>query len=103
MVVSPRALRRVGYHWTLPVVFQAEGGIRDKLVTGVQTCALPISSHGIKNLDSLLPEVTLRFRVPTATNYPTRSNQNQLCNIIGATLLAPAAMKIRTKGSLQTR
>src|SRR5687767_15451344 len=25
--------------------FQAEGGIRDKLVTGVQTCALPILSH----------------------------------------------------------
>src|SRR2546423_11715494 len=24
--------------------FQAEDGIRDKLVTGVQTCALPISS-----------------------------------------------------------
>src|SRR2546425_13099571 len=26
--------------------FQAEDGIRDKLVTGVQTCALPISSWG---------------------------------------------------------
>src|SRR5205823_11046281 len=26
--------------------FQAEDGIRDKLVTGVQTCALPISSRG---------------------------------------------------------
>src|SRR5205823_14730317 len=26
--------------------FQAEDGIRDKLVTGVQTCALPISSGG---------------------------------------------------------
>src|SRR5205823_7200722 len=26
--------------------FQAEDGIRDKLVTGVQTCALPISSDG---------------------------------------------------------
>src|SRR6266404_5572681 len=26
--------------------FQAEDGIRDKLVTGVQTCALPISEHG---------------------------------------------------------
>src|SRR2546425_5198418 len=26
--------------------FQAEDGIRDKLVTGVQTCALPISSIG---------------------------------------------------------
>src|SRR5205823_12052539 len=25
--------------------FQAEDGILDKLVTGVQTCALPISSH----------------------------------------------------------
>src|SRR3989441_12777103 len=27
--------------------FQAEDGIRDKLVTGVQTCALPISRPGI--------------------------------------------------------
>src|SRR5256714_14810555 len=26
--------------------FQAEDGIRDKLVTGVQTCALPISING---------------------------------------------------------
>src|SRR5205823_3936878 len=26
--------------------FQAEDGIRDKLVTGVQTCALPICSEG---------------------------------------------------------
>src|SRR2546425_7701995 len=26
--------------------FQAEDGIRDKLVTGVQTCALPISRGG---------------------------------------------------------
>src|SRR5256714_11005600 len=30
--------------WPPPVFFfQAEDGIRDKLVTGVQTCALPIS------------------------------------------------------------
>src|SRR2546425_4227882 len=27
--------------------FQAEDGIRDKLVTGVQTCALPISLAGL--------------------------------------------------------
>src|SRR5438552_10324389 len=27
---------------TLPFFFQAEDGIRDDLVTGVQTCALPI-------------------------------------------------------------
>src|SRR5438105_9442090 len=32
------------YHWKLQPVFffQAEDGIRDPLVTGVQTCALPI-------------------------------------------------------------
>src|SRR3989441_8913194 len=29
--------------------FQAEDGIRDKLVTGVQTCALPISILGFSN------------------------------------------------------
>ena len=29
--------------------FQAEDGIRDDLVTGVQTCALPIS-HGLKDV-----------------------------------------------------
>src|SRR2546426_9059549 len=27
--------------------FQAEDGIRDYKVTGVQTCALPISAHGV--------------------------------------------------------
>src|SRR4051794_41645652 len=31
--------------------FQAEDGIRDGRVTGVQTCALPISLHGV----ALLP------------------------------------------------
>src|SRR2546425_3326736 len=29
--------------------FQAEDGIRDKLVTGVQTCALPICPGGLEN------------------------------------------------------
>src|SRR5205823_12094090 len=31
--------------------FQAEDGIRDKLVTGVQTCALPICDELIRNPD----------------------------------------------------
>src|SRR5205823_9344760 len=35
--------------------FQAEDGIRDKLVTGVQTCALPISLQ-------LMPESTPRVQ-----------------------------------------
>src|SRR2546425_1514659 len=32
--------------------FQAEDGIRDKLVTGVQTCALPISRRPGHHLDA---------------------------------------------------
>src|SRR5438552_15596267 len=34
--------------------FQAEDGIRDDLVTGVQTCALPISARSRRNLPSLV-------------------------------------------------
>src|SRR2546425_9355638 len=39
---------RFGSEWCSSIFFffQAEDGIRDKLVTGVQTCALPISSRG---------------------------------------------------------
>src|SRR5438552_12368944 len=33
--------------------FQAEDGIRDDLVTGVQTCALPISEHRLLRTDEL--------------------------------------------------
>src|SRR5207247_3092564 len=36
--------------------FQAEDGIRDPLVTGVQTCALPISGHR-----QTLPETVQEF------------------------------------------
>ena len=32
-----------GRIWEISVFFQAEDGIRDSPVTGVQTCALPIS------------------------------------------------------------
>src|SRR2546429_2277606 len=35
--------------------FQAEDGIRDVAVTGVQTCALPISLTGYNGLDPALP------------------------------------------------
>src|SRR5205823_8545545 len=33
--------------------FQAEDGIRDKLVTGVQTCALPISFRKVERKDDI--------------------------------------------------
>src|ERR671922_217690 len=42
-----------GVRANVPVVNQAEDGIRDDLVTGVQTCALPISFGGMTTLPRL--------------------------------------------------
>src|SRR5436190_17797705 len=50
------------YHVWIDFFFQAEDGIRDHCVTGVQTCALQISVHnflpseGIQGLARLNPE-----------------------------------------------
>src|SRR5438105_7744759 len=43
--------RRLGYLSLCSFFFQAEDGIRDPLVTGVQTCALPISRGRVSELD----------------------------------------------------
>src|SRR5260370_24912203 len=53
--------------------FQAEDGIRDSSVTGVQTCALPISrdlgkAHVVLNI----PDFTLRVYNNGATIWQTR-------------------------------
>src|SRR5699024_11762101 len=37
--------------------FQAEDGIRDRNVTGVQTCALPIFKHALRN--AWMPVITI--------------------------------------------
>src|SRR5256885_15748947 len=37
--------------------FQAEDGIRDYKVTGVQTCALPISNHSVRVTDDFMRAV----------------------------------------------
>src|SRR2546430_12727084 len=42
--------------------FQAEDGIRDLTVTGVQTCALPISNRLATT--GLVPDITLVLDVP---------------------------------------
>src|SRR5207247_6944160 len=44
--------------------FQAEDGIRDPLVTGVQTCALPISVAGAAGLGVVLPASAATAAVP---------------------------------------
>src|SRR2546425_9302371 len=43
IVISLAIVPLLFYYFFLFFFFQAEDGIRDKLVTGVQTCALPIS------------------------------------------------------------
>src|SRR5687767_16005092 len=48
--------------------FQAEDGIRDKLVTGVQTCALPISPSQHKKCDRCWH---YRTDVGASTEHPT--------------------------------
>src|SRR5438034_6070935 len=55
--------------------FQAEDGIRDHCVTGVQTCALPISItsawYGLRTMERARKRLTKRKR-PRAPRRPTR-------------------------------
>src|SRR5258708_11355038 len=52
-------------YFTVNFFFQAEDGIRDDLVTGVQTCALPIFSHNLKNgLGSIKTILQLKMESP---------------------------------------
>src|SRR5574344_185901 len=44
--------------------FQAEDGIRDDLVTGVQTCALPIYRLGMSKLKAELEDISFRIIYP---------------------------------------
>src|SRR5260221_9641133 len=43
--------------------FQAEDGIRDHCVTGVQTCALPISP-GVRSMDDRVLELAAHQEIP---------------------------------------
>src|SRR6266853_3257678 len=51
--------------------FQAEDGIRDLTVTGVQTCALPISTG--TGTDLVTPTVVSTFPTANQTNVPVNS------------------------------
>src|SRR5688572_17659597 len=58
--------------------FQAEDGIRDLTVTGVQTCALPISLRDWPRDQSLSIGSTLRGRWPRARNSSSWRNQRRV-------------------------
>src|SRR2546425_951118 len=54
--------------------FQAEDGIRDKLVTGVQTCALPISRTG--------PQCRLPIRLAGSGDGTAGLSEKSWCDIV---------------------
>src|SRR5205823_7762865 len=63
--------------------FQAEDGIRDKLVTGVQTCALPICpTHGWCMSSSKQPasRTTVRRCARSPTACSGRSEERRVAN-----------------------
>src|SRR5206468_7777425 len=51
--------------------FQAEDGIRDLIVTGVQTCALPILLLGVFTLADTRGVMTSSTRVSASVNTPS--------------------------------
>src|SRR5207248_8216365 len=64
--------------------FQAEDGIRDRTVTGVQTCALPILA--------LAKPVTLKFNAPVASNtlLPSLLNKSESDPLVTPSVAGPA-------------
>src|SRR5205823_10541873 len=58
-----RIARRRWCRHRLGFFFQAEDGIRGKLVTGVQTCALPISARHLRGDGQVVEELLQILRV----------------------------------------
>src|SRR2546429_177217 len=67
-------VKLVGGEWLDFFFFQAEDGIRDVAVTGVQTCALPISARppGTKNRGIRRPRDGARRGAPSRATRPGR-------------------------------
>src|SRR5256886_9026335 len=63
--------------------FQAEDGIRDLTVTGVQTCALPIYAITAENVDGSVPASQLTGTLPgglLSGTYPNAITLNNAAN-----------------------
>src|SRR5690606_40890641 len=80
--------------------FQAEDGIRDFHVTGVQTCALPISSHPLEFSDSLIDA----YRdVPKLANYLHLPVQSGSDRVLAAMKRGYTALEFKQKRSEERR
>src|SRR2546425_5870085 len=58
--------------------FQAEDGIRDKLVTGVQTCALPISNVPLRHIGFADTKLSLILSQQLSTSNRGKSDQHEI-------------------------
>src|SRR2546422_7735735 len=72
--------------------FQAEDGIRDVAVTGVQTCALPILSYALSPAPNTVPGIeSSRSPVAAAPGWPQRAMLPAPTNVTGPVLAARSA------------
>src|SRR5258708_10395130 len=81
--------------------FQAEDGIRDDLVTGVQTCALPISGfNGTFTFSSLCSQQTFASNSACVNQAPGPGMYQYAEQLLqGGATTAPAAQFTFTQGS----
>src|SRR6266849_10884341 len=70
--------RRHFSHYHPLFFFQAEDGIRDPLVTGVQTCALPIWNGFTVMLRNELPDCLAPCRKPALFSPANRSEERRV-------------------------
>src|SRR5258708_19348155 len=89
---------RPGLIWFAFFFFQAEDGIRDDLVTGVQTCALPISTPMSSNIAGSKSVTNVLIFLETLSSKYSDTSCIDLAN---APLFSPACvMRIIIPGNL---
>src|SRR5256885_13272088 len=81
--------------------FQAEDGIRDYKVTGVQTCALPIFSATVVAIDATVAEITLTDDLNFGVQYFLTSKDVGAGNNKGSIGLLNAAQSTAQSALLQ--
>src|SRR5687767_13305509 len=102
---------RTGVRWRFGFFFfQAEDGIRDKLVTGVQTCALPIwcCSHdlGVRSAvagKARVHELAKELGVESKTVLAKLKEMGEFVKSASSTVEAPVARRLRGAFAAQSQ
>src|SRR5207244_9586268 len=83
--------------------FQAEDGIRDDLVTGVQTCALPISSYKAPRTADGAPDLNGFWQAMNTANWDVEAHgtaEAPYPALEGEYLAQPAGMSVVEGGTI---